>query len=118
MANTKNRLSDKQFRINQQAINDTLTANDWLHKQGLDANTFGATPTILLQAQHQAHTLMENYSNLLSKSQLRTIENFQNLIAHKRTRERQSPYAAYAVLNISSKINRQLFRQYRQTTKA
>ena len=116
MANKKNLLSDKQFHINQQAVNDTLTANDWLHEHGLDANTFGTTPTKLLQAQHQAHTLMKHHSNLLSKSQLRTIEHFQKLMAHKRTRERLSPNAAFAVLNISSKINRQLFRQYRQTT--
>lgn len=116
MTNKQDRLTDKQFQINQRSAADTLTANEWLAELGLNTSTFSTTHIRLLQAQQQAHALLTHHGNLLTASQRTTLENFQQQMAHQRTRNRLKPQAAYPVLNISSKINRQLFRQYRKLT--
>ena len=107
-----------QHQIQQQTRNDTLTADKWLAKQGIDTNIVSTTHIRLIQAQRQAHQLLTLNSNLLTTEQQRTLSNFQQLMAHKRTRSKLKPQAANQVLNISSKINRQLFKQHRQLNKA
>lgn len=118
MRNKKDILTDKQFEINQRSAADTQAAKEWLAEVGLNANTFGTTHIRLLQAQQQAHALLTHHSNLLTASQCETLEHFQQLMANRRTRDRLKPQAANPVLNISSKINRQLFKQQRQLTQA
>ena len=118
MRNKKDLLTDKQFHINQRSAADTQTAKEWLAEVGLNANTFGTTHIRLLQAQQQAYALLTHHSNLLTASQRNTLEHFQQLMAHRRTRDRLKPSAANPILNISSKINRQLFKQHRQLTQA
>ncbi len=118
MRSKKNTLTDKQFQINQRSDADTQTAKEWLAQAGLNSNTFGTTHIRLLQAQQQAHALLTHHSNLLNHSQRTALENFQQLMAHKRSRDRLKPTAANPILNISSKINRQLFKQHRSLTQA
>ena len=96
-------------------MDDGLTA-DWLRDNGIAVQTFGTTHIRLLQAQQQAHALLTQHSNLLTQSQRTTLETFQHQMAHKNTRIKLKPTAANPVLNISSKINRQLFKQHRQLT--
>jgi hypothetical protein len=98
-------------------MDDGLTA-DWLRDNGIAVQSFGITHIRLLQAQRQAHTLLTQHSNLLTHTQRTTLENFQQLMAHKRTRDRFKPTAANPILNISSKINRQLFKQHRHLAQA
>ena len=118
MKKKKGLLTDKQFQINQRSAADTQTAKEWLAQAGLNSNTFGTTHIRLLQAQQQAHALLTHHSNLLNHSQRTALENFQQLMAHKRSRDRLKPTAANPILNISSKINRQLFKQHRSLTQA
>jgi hypothetical protein len=114
----KDILTHKQFQIARQSHIDTLSANYWLKEVGLNADTFGITHIRLLQAQQQAHALLSQHSNLLTQSQRTTLEYFQRAMTNKRTRNRLKPASANPVLNISSKIHRQLFKQYRKITKA
>jgi hypothetical protein len=110
--------NQQQHQIRRQEHADTVATNDWLAEQGVDANTFGSVHIRLIQAQRQAHQLLTHHGNLLSKSQQGTLENFMQQMSRKDTRNRLKPQAATPVLNISSKVNRQLFRQLRQTTQA
>ena len=98
-------------------MDDGLTA-DWLRDNGIAVQTFGTTHIRLLQAQQQAHALLTNHSNLLTQSQRTTLEQFQQAMSNKRTRCRLKPTSANPVLNISSKINRQLFKQHRHLAQA
>jgi acetylornithine/succinyldiaminopimelate/putrescine aminotransferase len=118
MKKKKDLLTDKQFQINQRSVADTQAAKEWLEQTGFNSNTFGTTHIRLLQAQQQAHALLTHHSNLLNHSQRTMLENFQQLMQNKRTRDRLKPTAANPILNISSKINRQLFKQHRQLTQA
>ena len=112
----KDILTHKQFQILRHSHIDTWTTNEWLWKQGLNESIFTNIHFKLLQAQQAAHALLTHHSNLLNHSQRTTLENFQQLMAHKRTRNSLKPTAAHPILNISSKINRQLFKQHRSLT--
>lgn len=98
-------------------MDDGLTA-DWLRDNGIAVQTFGNTHIRLLQAQQQAHALLTQHSNLLITSQRTTLEKFLHQMSRKDKRSRLKPQAAHPVLNISSKINRQLFKQHKQLTQA
>jgi len=114
----RNRITDKQHQIHRHQLKSEEQVETWLAKQGLSKKTFDATPIYLLKAQLQAHQLLTKNSNLLTIEQTNTIKNFQRLMAQKRTRERLKPSIANSILNISSKINRKLFKQHRQINKA
>ena len=87
---------------------DALTA-DWLRDNGIAVKTFNTTQVKLLQAQQTAHALLTQNIALLTTSQIKTLKAFKRKMANKRTREKLKPDAAYPILNISTKINRQLF---------
>lgn len=107
-----------QHQIRKHETADTIKANDWLADAGLNAQTFDSTHIQLLQAQRQAHALLTQHNNLLTQYQRTTLEQFQQAMAHKNTRIKLKPTAANPILNISSKINRQLFKQHRHLAQA
>ena len=90
-----------------------LTA-DWLKDIGLDVPYFNQTHIKLLQAKTLATTLLEQNANLLSSTQTAKLEKFLKQMKHKNTREKLKPTHAYPILNIGTKINRQLFKQYKK----
>jgi hypothetical protein len=114
----KDILTHKQFEINKRCDEDTIESNDWLAANGFKADSFFLIDLKLIQAQKQAHTLLKHHIELLSLEQKITLRNFQYLMTHKNTRKKLQPKAAFPVLNISSKIHRQLFKQHRKITKA
>jgi hypothetical protein len=110
----KDKLSPKQFQMLRIAHMDTYTTDKWVHEMGMDVRTFQSTPLKLLQAQKQAHAITTHHGNLLTEDQRHTLEHFQKLMNNKKTRKHLKPDAANSVLNISSKVNRKLFKQHRQ----
>ena len=92
---------------------DALTA-DWLRDNGIAVNSFANTHVKLLQAQQTAHTLLTQNPNLLTSNQTKTLKAFQHKMADKRARAALKPEAAYPILNINTKISRQLFKLNKQ----
>lgn len=82
---------------------------DWLRDNGIATNSFNTTHVKLIQAQQAAHTLLNQNHNLLTSTQIKALKAFQQKMANKKIRAKLKPEAAYTVLNISTKINRQLF---------
>ena len=97
-------------------LDDGLTA-DWLRDNGITIRIFNTTDNKLLQAQKTAHTLLTQHTNLLTADQISILSTFTKRMAHKNTRVKLTPKSTYPILNISTKINRQLFQQYRQLKK-
>jgi len=93
---------------------DDALAADWLRDNGIAVKSFSTTHVKLLQAQQTAHTLLSQNFNLLTTNQIRTLKAFQRKIAAKNTRLQLKPEHAYPILNISTKINRQLFALHKQ----
>jgi hypothetical protein len=112
----KDMMTHRQYEIYKRTSKNTAQSNNWLRKQGLDECTFTDVHIRLLEAQRQAHTLLKKHRMLLSSYQIIVLEKYLQLVTHKRTRNKLKPQAANPVLNISTKINRQLFKQYRQLT--
>ena len=112
----KDVVTHSQYAIHKRTSIHTAKSNNWLSEQGLDGCTFTDVHIRLLEAQRQAHTLLKRHRMLLSIDQVVVLEKFLRLVTHKRTRNKLKPQSANPVLNISTKINRQLFKQYRQLT--
>jgi adenine-specific DNA methylase len=96
-------------------LNDGLTA-DWLRDNGITVRVFNTADDKLLQAQKTAHTLLIQHTNLLTADQIGTLSTFTKRMKSKHTRAKLTPKSAYPVLNISNKINRQLFKLNKQLT--
>jgi len=92
---------------------EALTA-DWLRDIGLDVPYFNTTHIKLLKAQKTAQTLLDENINLLTDSQITILKNFLTRIQNKKTRLKLKPDNAYPIFNINTKINRQLFKQYKK----
>jgi hypothetical protein len=105
-----------QHEIRRNETANTLEANNWISAVGLDADSFVTTHIRLLLAQQQATQILKYHSHLLTDSQRKTLEDFQRQMSHKNTRIKLRHTAAFPVLNISTKINRQVFKQHRHQT--
>ena len=92
---------------------DALTA-DWLRDNGIAVNSFANTHVKLLQAQQSAHTILNQHKDLLTTSQIKTLKAFQRTMSNKKARTKLKPENAYPILNISTKVNRQLFKLHKQ----
>ena len=117
MKKPKDRLSHVQYQINHKADKDTLTVNKWIGTYGLNVKSFNTTPIQLLKAQKSARELLTQFPQLLTQHQLTTLKSFHKLMVCKRTRAQLKPQHAYPILNISTKINRQLFKLNKQLNK-
>ena len=73
--------------------------------------------TEFLQAQSEAETLLRKFPEYLTKSQSYQLVRFLKRLRNRKQRESMPISAAYAVLNIAAKINRQLFAEYRKQGK-
>jgi hypothetical protein len=109
-------MTQAQMQISDRAKAKTNEVDAWIKTEGLDVQSFAQTNARLLQAQRYAHALLTTQSHLLSFDQVHVLEKFQQQMAIMRTRIKLKPSAAIPVLNISTKINRQLFKHYRQLT--
>ena len=105
---------EQQYQIRKQEQQDTQQADTWIKQQGLNTGTFGITNLQLSQAQQTAHTLLTAHKHLLNQKQIQTLKKFQQKINNKRTNTKLNPKSSYQVLNIGTKINRQLFKTYKQ----
>ena len=105
---------EQQYQIRKQEQQDTQQADTWIKQQGLNTSTFGTTNLQLLQAQQTAHTLLTAHKHLLNQKQIQTLKKFQQKKSNKRTSTKLNPKTAYKVINIGAKINRQLFKAYKQ----
>ena len=105
---------EQQYQIRKQEQQDTQQADTWIKQQGLNTGTFGITNLQLLQAQQTANTLLTANKHLLNQKQIQTLKKFQQKINNKRISSKLNPKTAYQVLNIGTKINRQLFKEYKK----
>jgi hypothetical protein len=114
----KDQLTHAQFQALRIAKKDTLATNMWIQNKstgfGLSVDAFISTHPLLLQAQQAAQILLKTQAHLLNANQTQTLELFTKRMAHKNTRIKLKPNAAYPILNINARINRLLFKLYKQ----
>jgi len=92
-------------------------ANEWLAENGLCAKHLLKTELAIQQAQIAAHNLSKHHANLLTSEQVSLIKQFLKATSNYNTRIRLQKKHAFKILNISTAINRKLFKQHRQLVK-
>jgi hypothetical protein len=107
----KIQLTEKQFAIYRNEKRDTAYTNGYLKNIGLNPNVFGQVDSKLLDAQRQARELLKEYSELLTKAQIKTLKRFGQKMRTGAVRQKLKPEAAYAIFNITTKVVRILHKQ-------
>ncbi len=118
MKKQKDILTQAQYQILCKHEKDALTTEKWIKDTGLNVRAFNQLPVLLLQAQQAAHSLLTYNLNLLTTEQVKTLRTFQRKVVNKKIQHKLKPSSAYPILNINNKINRQLFKQHKELTKA
>ena len=111
----KDKLSHKQIDLLRMHKSDNALTADWLRDNHLDTPYFNTTNINLLQATKSANELLNNHIQLLSDEQISKLNHFLKLMASKNTRSKLKSQHAYPILNINTKINRLLFKKFKQT---
>ena len=110
----KDKLSHKQYELIRKQKKDSALTSDWLRDNDFDNPYFNQTDIKILQTQKTAQILLTQHLNLLTTEQISQIKIFQNKTSKSKLLKKLKPNAAYPVLNIGRKINRQLFKQYKK----
>jgi hypothetical protein len=114
MKKRKDRLSNKQFQILIKSAKDMNTTQQWMCEQGFNNQCFNQTDELTLKAQKVATVLLKEHKSVLSEKQIEKLQTFK-LLARKQAQTNKLKIASvYEVLNIGTKINRQLFKLNRQ----
>lgn len=92
---------------------DKQTA-EWLKQNGMDENSFTVIELPFLQAQQVAFALVKYHAALLNKEQSDLLTNYLKDINSKTKRKTVTKTNVYKVLNLGTRINRQLFKVYKR----
>ena len=104
----KDILTPEQFRLQLQSMRETELTNWWLKLKGFSPNTFDKVCIEVVQAQQKANELLKTHAKLLTPEQLALIKNFNDKLNDKRKRKKLKPSSAYPILNLCTKIYRQV----------
>ena len=111
-------LTQAQRQILRKQDKDVLTTEKWIKETGLTVCVFNRLPVQVLKAQQVAHTLLTQNLNLLTPEQIKTLRTFQRKVGNTKNHKNLKSSTAFPILNISNKINRQLFKQHKQLSQA
>ncbi len=109
----KDLLSHKQYEILMKNKRDSKLTQTWLVSVGLANVNLNDTDTVVLQAKRAADRLIKQQCNLLDSQELIYIKKFRTNFYTRTKANGALCSSAYKVLNISRKINRQIFKQFR-----
>ncbi len=114
----KNKQTEKQYTIRRLEFKHTQDTDKWLSGNGLNAQTLTAESNLVQRAVVAAKTLQREHAQLLKCRDVYTLNEFQRAAATKRTRANITDGFCYKVLNISTAVNRQLFKAHNKLVKA
>ena len=91
-----------------------LQTNNWLKDNGISVKHFASIDSQLLKAQQTAFNLLKHHLHLLNDSQIKTLQVYCSQMANDKKRKKITKNFAYKVLNIGTKINRNIFKAYKE----
>ena len=100
--------------LNAQHLKDEQLTNDWLKANGITQTLFNKVQVFQLQAYKQATNILKHNFELLTDKEKDLLINYCAAMLNSRQRNSITKRNTYQILNISTRINRQLFRQYRK----
>ena len=109
------KLTDAQYQINRQTSIQTDETNEWLKHNGIKLNQFNTTKPRILIAQQTAHRLLTEHQSQLNNTQTKTLRHYISKYNNSKLRNKITDGECFSVLNIQSKLNRQLFKSFKQS---
>ena len=100
--------------LNKQHIKDEQIANNWLKENCITNRLFNEAQVFQLQAYKTAKNILKHNVELLKNGEYELLTSYCKAILSSRQRNSITKRNTYEILNISTRINRQLFRQYRK----
>ena len=94
-----------------------IRTDTWLKSNGLNPNTFCDTPLNLVQAQKTAHNLLKHHSASLTADETKLLKTFLFQLRQKCLIKKVLIANLYRVMNLGTKINRQVFKQHQALKK-
>ena len=83
----------------------------WLKANGITLRQLMEYPISYLQAQKTAHHLLKYHQALLTADQFTLLTTFNFQMRHRNLMQKITIKQIYSILNLGTKINRQLFKQ-------
>ena len=100
--------------LNKQHLKDEQPANEWLKENGITRTLFIKTQVFQLQAYKTATNILKHNVTLLKTNEYELLTSYCKRMLNSRQRNNITTRNTYQILNIGTRINRQLFRQYRK----
>ena len=100
--------------LNKIHIKKEQTANDWLKENGITNRLFMEAQVFQLQAYKTATNILKHNVELLKTNEYEQLTSYCKRMLNSRQRNSITKRNTYQILNIGTRINRQLFRQYRK----
>ena len=100
--------------LNKQHLKDEQIANNWLIDNGITQTLFNKVQAFQLQAYKAATKILKHNVELLKNNEYEELTSYCKAILNSKQRNSITKRNTYQILNISTRINRQLFKQYRK----
>lgn len=100
--------------LNRKHLKDEQLANNWLKENGITNRLFNETQVFQLQAYKTATNILKHNIELLKTNEYEQLTSYCKRMLNSRQRNSITTRNTYQILNIGTRINRQLFRQYRK----
>lgn len=100
--------------LNKLHIKEEQTANNWLKENGITNRLFNEAQVFQLQAYKTATNILKHNVKLLNNTEYEQLTSYCKAMLNSRQRNSLTKRNTYEILNIGTRINRQLFKQYRK----
>ena len=100
--------------LNKLHIKEEQTANNWLKENGITNRLFMEVQVFQLQAYKTATNILKHNVELLKTNEYEQLTSYCKRMLNSRQRNSITKRNTYQILNIGTRINRQLFKQYRK----
>jgi hypothetical protein len=100
--------------LNKLHIKEEQTANNWLKENGITNRLFNEAQVFQLQAYKTATNILKHNVKLLKNNEYEQLTSYCKAMLNSKQRNSLTKRNTYEILNIGTRINRQLFKQYKK----
>ena len=100
--------------LNKLHIKEEQTANNWLKENGITNRLFNEVQVFQLQAYKTATNILKHNVKLLKYTEYEQLTSYCKAMLNSKQRNSLTKRNTYEILNIGTRIHRQLFKQYRK----
>ena len=100
--------------LNKLHIKEEQTANNWLKENGITNRLFNEAQVFQLKAYKTATNILKHNVKLLKNTEYEQLTSYCKAMLNSKQRNGLTKRNTYEILNIGTRIHRQLFKQYKK----